>query len=111
MVFEALDFFFLEFFLACCNFKYLVQKFLIHIKKQGKKKSHHLENCILTFSGYSGLMKMVVHLIRKSNFCPYVQILSYNFRRFHMFTPKIQNPNLTSKLYFHREQAIRPGFL
>lgn len=53
MVFEALDFFFLQFFLACWNFKYLVQKFLIHIKKLGKKKSHRLENCVLTFSGYS----------------------------------------------------------
>lgn len=66
MVFEVLDF--SPVFPCCWNFKYLVQKFLIHIKKQGKKKSHCLENCILTFSGYSRLMKMIVHLIRKSNF-------------------------------------------
>lgn len=35
MVFEALDF--SPVFPCYWNFKYLVQKFLIHIKKQGKK--------------------------------------------------------------------------
>lgn len=111
MVFEALDFFFLQFFLACWNFKYLVQKFLIHIKKQGKKKIPSSRKLCLNVFRVFNIMKMIVHLIRKSNFCPYVQIFSHNFRRFHLFTPKIQNPNLTPKLYFYKEQAIRPGSL